>query len=249
MLSSSPSSITNKVMPSTYTSPLIKGHYLNKYNYQYKLNEPIPSPTSLKLNSDLNFLDYQNKILLNNRKNDIHSKNYLYYISQKKQQNNNNTVKRISVSEDNINQYVKDYYQQYIKYRNNYQNRSTPNVLENLKLSNRINLNFPLAQNRYDYSKFGPKESMEERQKKYFYHKQMLDNDYERINYLDYIQGKIDHITPNPYNKHRDYLGESSLINNTIINPTSNYLSNKYLFKEKYADYLLKNVGKSIIMK
>ena len=247
MLSNSPHCLTNKVLPSTYDSPLIKGHYLNKYIFHNKSSNCISAPTSLKLNSDLNLLEYQNKILLNNQKNDIHSQNYLYYISQKKTQNTN--LKRISVNQDNINQYVKDYYHQYNQYKNNYQNKSIPKILENQKLSNRINLNFPLGQNRYDYSKFGPKESMEERQKKYFYHKQVLDNDYQRLTYLDYLQGKIDHVTPNPYNKHRDYLGESSIKNNTIINPTNNYLGNKYLFKEKYADHLLKNLGKYIMVK
>ena len=56
--------------------------------------------------------------------------------------------------------------------------------------------------------RLNPYEAQFERQRNYFYKKQIEDNDYGRLSYIDYLKGRIEKVEPNPYNRHNDYLGE-----------------------------------------
>lgn len=118
---------------------------------------------------------------------------------------------------------------------NNYFPRNDKYRYGKLDLVNGADFSFNYIENeKGDVVKLGFSEAMKSRQKNYFHRKKIMDMDFNGKNYLEYLQGKIQRIEPNPYNKHIDYLGDSNLSFNSITNPMSNKLENKLLFGKKY---------------
>lgn len=216
---------TNDYMPSMYK---YNSSYLNK-NYLSKAKTPsMPIPTSLLMNSDLNEEQYRNKVKRYDNTIERNKANYIKYIAMKRTKED--IIKRniLNVNYNNVDRIVKENYEKVRQAM--WRNKSAKNIEYNEEQKQTMNL---VNNECYRYKDPDTKESMEERQKIYFYKKQIEDNDYNRLPYINYLTGKVDVVVSNPYNPHKNYLGESTLKYNTITNPTCDYMANKYLFNRK----------------
>lgn len=189
---------------------------------------PIPENNDIinpNRSQQLNYDDLQSKILLNEMENERYQKNFYSYISQKR------TEKKIQ------QQNILDLYNMRkpkVICSNNYFPQNDKYRVGKIHLNRGADFSFNYIENdKGEAVKLSPEKSQEERQKTYFHRKRIMDMDFNGKNYLEYLQGKIDRVEPNPYNRHVDYLGESKLTYNAISNPISNKMENKLLFGKK----------------
>ena len=162
----------NDYMPSMYK---YNSSYLNK-NYLNKAKTPImPIPTSLLMNSDLNEEKYHNKVKRYDNNIERNKANYIKYIAMKRTKED--IIKRniLNVNYNNVDKIVKENYEKVRQAM--WRNKSAKNIEYNEEQKQTMNL---VNNERYRYKDPDTKESMEERQKIYFYKKQIEDNDYNR---------------------------------------------------------------------
>ena len=188
------------------------------------------APTSLQLNSDLNLLALRNKVQILDDKNERNRRIYMNYIAQRRTKEN--IHHQMQIDQERIRNIVNQSYPKLLADIDKYNNQSFQGRYKDYQ--GRVsNISIVPHETKDTQSRPTAYEEMKQRQQAYFYNKQIENNDYNRLPYIDYLIGHVDKVVPKPYNVNKSecYLGESTLEYNTIINPTNNYMHNKLLFE------------------
>lgn len=191
------------------------------------------APTSLQLNSDLNLLALRNKVQILDDKNERNRRIYMNYIAQRRTKEN--IQHQMQIDQERIRNIVNQSYPKLLADIDKYNNQSFQGRYKDYqgRVSNISLVPHETKDANVLQSRPNAYEEMKQRQQAYFYNKQIENNDYNRLPYIDYLIGHVDKVVPKPYNVNKSgcYLGESTLEYNTIINPTNNYMHNKLLFE------------------
>ena len=206
---------------------------MNSHFYKSRTPTLGIAPTSLQLNSDLNLLALRNKVQILDDKNERNRRIYMNYIAQRRTKEN--IQHQMQVDQERIRNIVNHSYPQLLADIDRYNNQSFQGRYKDYqgRVSNISIIPHEKNEESALQSKHNAFEEMKQRQQAYFYNKQIEDNDYNRLPYIDYLIGRVDKVVPKPYNVNKSecYLGESTLEYNTILNPTNNYMHNKLLFE------------------
>ena len=205
---------------------------MNSHFYKSRTPTLGIAPTSLQLNSDLNLLALRNKVQILDDKNERNRRIYMNYIAQRRTKEN--IQHQMQIDQERIRNIVNQSYPKLLADIDKYNNQSFQGRYKDYqgRVSN-ISLVPHEKKDSNVLQRPNAYEEMKQRQQAYFYNKQIENNDYNRLPYIDYLIGRVDKVVPKPYNVNKSecYLGESTLEYNTIINPTNNYMHNKLLFE------------------